>query len=300
MMNDDRIFKLLKLMVTLMGTLPVPVYKFFSDIFGLIWYKVDKRHRNVVLENIKFAYPDQFSLFELERLAIRIFKNTAGILFEVIWAYGKPREELFAYFSVTGGEHLENARKKGRGVILLTCHMGNFELLVAALPKAGLENPYGIYRKFDFKPLERLMLEMRQRFGATLIPMRGASEKIDAVLREGGVMGTLLDQNVDWYKGVFVDFFGRPACTNSGLAKLAMRSKSPVIPMYTARKNGRFLIEFLPEIPLSETGDRIKDIEINTQNYTTAVESMVRRHPDQYFWVHNRWKTKPYCLYPRA
>ena len=126
------------------------------------------------------------------------------------------------------------------------------------------------------------------------------SEKIDAVLREGGEMGTLLDQNVDWYKGVFVDFFGRPACTNSGFAKLALRSRAPVVPMYTVRKGKRFLIEFLPEVPLIETGDKIKDIEINTQNYVSAVESMVRRYPDQYFWVHNRWKTKPYCPYPRA
>ncbi|MFA5904620.1 MAG: lysophospholipid acyltransferase family protein [Desulfobacula sp.] len=299
-MNDDRIFRLLKLMVTLMAKLPWTVLIFFSDVFGLIWYKVDKRHRTVVLDNLGLAYPNKFSKFEAERLATHIFKNIAGILFEVIWAYEKPRDELFRYFSVKGAEHVENARQKGRGILLLTCHMGNFELLVAALPRAGVQKPYGIYRKFDFKPLERLMLEMRQRFGATLIPMRGASEKIDAVLRDGGEMGTLLDQNVDWYKGVFVDFFGRPACTNSGFAKLALRSKAPVVPMYTVRKGNRFLIEFLPEVPLVETGDKVKDIEINTQNYTSAVESMVRKQPDQYFWVHNRWKTKPYCLYPRA
>ena len=299
-MTDERIYKLLKLMVTLMSTLPEAVLRFFSDILGLIWYKIDKRHRTVVLDNLNLAYLGRFSRREAERMATHIFKNTAAILFEVIWAYRIPRDKLFSYFTVKGAEHIENARKKGRGVLLLTCHMGNFELLVAALPKAGVENPYGIYRKFDFNPLERLMREMRQRFGATLIPMRGASEKIDAVLQDGGEMGTLLDQNVDWYKGVFVDFFGRPACTNSGFAKLALRSRSPVVPMYTVRKNGRFLIEFLPEIALSETGDRIKDVEINTQNYTSAVESMVRRYPDQYFWVHNRWKTKPYCPYPRA
>ncbi|OGQ88659.1 MAG: lauroyl acyltransferase [Desulfobacula sp. RIFOXYA12_FULL_46_16] len=299
-MTDDRIYKLLKLMVSLMGRLPTPALTFLSDLFGLIWYGLDKRHRTVVQDNLNLAYPGVFSRRGAERMAVHIFKNTAAILFEVIWAYPIPREKLFAHFTVKGGEHLEAARKKGRGVLLLTCHMGNFELLVAALPKAGVEKPYGIYRKFDFKPLERLMREMRQRFGATLIPMRGASEKIDAVLREGGEMGTLLDQNVDWYKGVFVDFFGRPACTNSGFAKLALRSRAPVVPMYTVRKGKRFLIEFLPEVPLIETGDKIKDIEINTQNYVSAVESMVRRYPDQYFWVHNRWKTKPYCPYPRA
>lgn len=299
-MSDDRIYRLLKLLVTLTGMLPWPVLKFFSDLLGLIWFRIDKRHRTVVLDNLTLAYPGRLTSFETQRMAIRIFKQTAAILFEVIWAYKKPKEELFDLFTVLGAEHLSNAIKKGKGVILLTCHMGNFELLVAALPKIGLNHPYGIYRKFDFKPLERLMREMRQRFGAILIPMRGASKKIEAVLHGGGVMGTLLDQSVDWYKGVFVDFFGRPACTNSGFAKLALKTRASVVPMYTVRENMRFLIEFLPEIPLSETGDRIKDIEINTQNYTAAVEAMVRKKPDQYFWVHNRWKTKPYCLYPRT
>ena len=292
-MNDDRIFRLLKLMVTLMGRLPWPVLKFFSDVFGLIWYRIDKRHRTVVLDNLNLAYPGRFSKFEAERMATHIFKNTAAILFEVIWAYEKPKDELFSYFSVKGAEYLEKAQKKGRGVILLTCHLGNFELLVAALPKAGVKNPYGIYRKFDFKPLERLMLEMRQRFGATLIPMGGISGKIDMILRDGGVVGTLFDQNAGWYHGVVTDFFGRLACTKNAMAKLVLRSKATVVPMFMIKRNGKHIIEFLPEVPWEKTGCPIKDIENNTQNYVSAVEFMVRQCPEQYFWVHNRWKTKP-------
>jgi KDO2-lipid IV(A) lauroyltransferase len=191
------------------------------------------------------------------------------------------------------------AHAKGKGVLVITCHMGNFEMLIPAIEGTGLKG-YAIYRKLDFEPLERLIRRLRQRFGVTMIPIRGASRKIDAVLRAGGVVGTLLDQNVDWYQGVFVDFFGRPACTNSGLAALAIRTKAPVLPMYTMRENREFLIEFLPEIPLEDTGDRIKDLENNTQNYTAAIEAMVRRYPDQYFWVHNRWKTKSYCMLPQS
>ncbi|MCP4718623.1 MAG: lauroyl acyltransferase, partial [Desulfobacteraceae bacterium] len=85
----------------------------------------------------------------------------------------------------------------------------------------------------------------------------------------------------------------------NGLAVLIMRTKAAVVPMCCMRKDRHFFIEFLPEVPLEETGDRIKDIENNTQNYTTAIESMVRRFPDQYFWVHNRWKIKHYSPYPR-
>lgn len=293
-MNDDRIFKLLKLVVNLLAMLPRRILKFFSDLLGLIWYTVDKRHRNVVLENVNSAYPEKFSAAQAQRFTKIVFKNIAGILFEVIWFYRKTHDEFFKYFVFKGVRHIENAQKKGRGVIVLTCHMGNFELGAVALAKVVMA-PYGVYRRLDSKPLERLLLEERQRFGTRMIPLRGASKKIDAILRNGGVVGTLLDQNVDWYKGVFVSYFGRPACTNNGLAKLALRTKSPVIPLFIMKKNEQYIMEFLPEIPLQITGDPIKNIENNTQNYASAIESMVRRCPEQYFWVHRRWKTKPYC-----
>jgi len=109
-------------------------------------------------------------------------------------------------------------------------------------------------------------------------------------------VATLLDQNVGWYKGVFVDYFGHPACTNNGLAKLAINSGASVVPMFIRRENGRYIHEFLPEVPVVVTNDPIKDIENNTQAFVSALESMVRQCPEQYFWVHNRWKNKPYCL----
>jgi KDO2-lipid IV(A) lauroyltransferase len=294
-MNNDTIFKLLKLMVNLLSMLPRRMLRFFSDLLGLIWYTVDKRHRNVVRENIQFAYPEKFSSVQAQRFSKNVFKNTAGILFEVIWSYRKTWDELSVYLLIKGVKNIENAQKKGRGIILLCSHLGNFELGGAAIAKAGID-PYGVYRKFDFQPLERFLLEMRQKFGTRMIPLRGASKKIDTILRNNGVVGTLLDQSVDWYKGVFVDYFGRPACTNDGLAKLVLRSKAAVVPVFIVRKNEHYILEFLPEIPLEITGDPIKDIENNTQNYVSSIEATIRQCPEQYFWVHNRWKTKPYCM----
>lgn len=297
-MNDDTIFRLLKLLISGLGRLPVPVADFCSDSLGLLWYRIDKRHRTVTLDNLERAFGTDWSPGQRERVAKQVFKNIAAILFEVAWSCRFNKADFLSHFTIKGLDHVRAAHGKGRGVIVVTCHMGNFEMLIPAIDETGYKG-YAVYRPLDFQPLERLIRLIRQRFGVTMMPMRGASKKIEALLSEGGVMGTLFDQNVDWYKGVFVDFFGRPACTNNGLAKLALKTRSPVLPMYTVRKNRRFLIEFLPEIPLSVTGDPIKDIETNTQNFTAAVETMVRKYPDQYFWVHNRWKTKPYCPYPR-
>lgn len=294
-MSDETIFKLLKLLVTLLSKLPRWALAFFSDLLGLIWYKVDKRHRNVALGNINFAYPGKFTSTQAEIFAKKAFKNTASIIFEAVWSYSKTWKELSKYFVIKGVRHIDAAKKKGRGVLCLSGHIGNFELGSVAMAMAGVF-PYVIYRKLDFQPLERLLLEVRQRFGATMIPLRGASSKIDSILRDNGIVATLLDQNVDWYKGVFVDYFGRPACTNNGLAKLVLRSRSAVVPMFIRKENEKYMIEILPEIPLEITEDPIKDIEKNTQNYVAAIESMVRQCPEQYFWVHNRWKTKPYSL----
>ena len=279
--------------------LPMSVANFFSDTIGILWFYIDKRHRRITLDNLNHAYKNEFSSSQIRSLGKKVFKNLASILFEVGWSTHLTETQLMEYFTIKGMEHVKNAHKKGKGVILLSCHMGNFELLTTAFGRTGYK-VYGVYRKLDFKPLERLILETRQRFGVQLIALKGASKKIDAILKNGDVVGTLLDQNVDWYQGCFVNFFGRPACTNNGLAAMALRTKAPIIPIYLTRKNRKFMIEFLPEIELQKTGDRIKDLENNTQNYTSVIESMVRKYPDQYFWVHDRWKTKPYCLYPKT
>ena len=297
-MNDRTLYTLLKLLIRLLGRLPVAAADFLANLLGLLWFRIDRRRRVVTLSNLTHAFGREMTPARIELMGKQIFKNIASILFEVAWSQKFDKEGFLAHFTVNGLEHLKKAHAKGRGVIVVSCHMGNFEMLIPAIDETGYKG-YAIYRKLDFQPLERLMREARQRFGVTMVPMRGASKKIDALLRDGAVIGTLLDQNVDWYKGVFVDFFGRPACTNKGLAVLAMRTKAPVIALYTIRHKRKYRIEFLPEIPLEDTGDRIKDIENNTQKFTSVIESMVRQHPDQYFWVHNRWKTKNFCPWPK-
>ncbi len=298
-MTNDLVYKLLKLFIISLGLLPRSVAKFCSDILGLLWFKIDKRHKKITLDNISKAYPSELSSRQVLSLGKKVFKNTIHMIFDIAWAFRKSQKELLSYYTIKGYGNLKAAIKKGRGVLLLSGHIGNFELLVAAFGHDPDFKMYGAYRKFDFQPLEKFMLEERQRFGTTMIPLHGASKKIDAILRNQGAVGTLLDQNANWHSGVRVDFFGRPACTNKGLAALALRTKAAVVPMCIAKTGDTFLVEFLPEIPLESTGDMIRDLENNTQNYTTAIEAMVRKYPDQYFWVHNRWKTKPYDLIPR-
>lgn len=302
--KDELIYRILTIIMNLLGLVPRRVGKFLGDILGLIWFRVDKRHREITLENICFSLgrksnsKDRLTAGGEKILAKKIFKNIAGMLFELGWGYRLAREDLPEYFTIRGVEHVKNAHEKGRGVLVIICHMGNWELLAASIAIANYSTSI-LYRKFDFVPLERLFLEMRKKYGTVLIPLRGASRQIDQRLAAGELVGTLMDQNVDWYKGVFVDFFGRPACTNSGVASLVLRTGAAVVPAYIVRDGyTNHVMHFEPEIEIVRTGDRIKDIEINTQNYTSAIESIIRRYPDQWFWVHNRWKVKNYSLLP--
>ena len=296
-MKDDTLYRLMKMAVRLLGLIPRPVARGVSDFLGLIWFTADKRHRLIVQENIGHAFGASANDPGVRNMARQIFKNIAGILFEIAWAYNLKEDQFSRYFIFQGQHHLEAALEKKKGVLALTCHLGNWELLCQAVSQLGLKTAI-LYRKLDFQPLERFLLEIREQFGTKLIPLKGASRKVDDLLAQGQVVGTLLDQNVDWYEGCFVDFFGRPACTNDGVASLILRTKAPVVPMFIRRQGQKYIIEFLPEVPLVLTGDRTKDLEINTQNYTTAIESMIRRCPVQWFWVHNRWKTKAFCPWP--
>ena len=296
-MTNDRIYKMITLLVFLMGSLPRKTLNTISDRLGLLWFFIDKRHRNIVLENVDRAYPGKFTTPQLEVFAKKIFKNLASIIFEVAWSQRLTNDQLQKYIRIKGFKNLTKGHKKGRGVIVLTCHMSNFELMTTSLLNTDYQG-FCLYRKLDFEPLDKWVHYSRQRYGIKMIPLRGASKKIVAILKQEGIVATLLDQNVGWYEGVWVNFFNRPACTNSRLAALAMKTGAPVVPLFARRVGENYILEFLPEVPVQVTGDRIKDIEINTQNFTMAVESMVRRCPEQYFWVHNRWKSKPYSLLP--
>ncbi len=145
----------------------------------------------------------------------------------------------------------------------------------------------------------RFFFALRTRFGAGLIPNAHAMRKILRQLKNGHVVAMLMDQNVDWYEGVFVEFFNHRACTNKGFALLALKTRAPVVPIFMVRNQNRFIIEFCAELELVQTGDRTHDIEANTLRYNQAIEAVIRRYPDQWFWVHQRWKTRPFCPWPK-
>jgi KDO2-lipid IV(A) lauroyltransferase len=193
-----------------------------------------------------------------------------------------------------GLEHLWRALERGKGALFLTAHYGAFELMPAAFSLAYGRRVNIVVRRMDWGPAHRMLVALRQRCGNPSIIKGRAMRQIIRLLQAGEVVGLLLDQNVAAREGVFVDFFGRAACTNKGLALLAMHTGAPVVPARIVYEGGgrhRVIVE--PEVELTRTGERERDVVENTARFTRVVERWVRERPGHWFWMHRRWKTRP-------
>ena len=279
-------------LVRFLGLIPFSGHETMGKILGRAWYKADKRHRNLALNNIRYAYGDAVTPDEAEKLAGKVFENFARMVFEHAWFNRLTPEEYHRYFRVKGLHHLHRAHAKGRGVICISGHMGNWELGLAMYQLFRV--PFCVvYKPIKNRGVNTYILEKRMIEGFEMVSKDGASKNVRKMLEKGYAAGLLIDQNTRRNYGVFIDFFGKKACTNKNVAKLALRTCAPVVPLFIYREKGRFVFEILPEVELTKSGDPESDIFENTQKFADIVEDFVRKYPEQWFWVHNRWRTRP-------
>jgi len=294
----DLAYRLLYAAVWCASLAPLRLARLWGRLLGLAWYRLDRRHRRIVLDNLRASFPGQDPSW-IERTARGVFLHLGQVVSEIPYLLRWPLKRIESQVRLRGVEHFRRAQAKGRGVLLLTGHLGNWEW--ASLAATGVVAPAAVVaRPIDWPPADRLVNRWRSKTGHKVVPKTASARRILRLLRQGHAIGVLLDQNVDWYDGQWVEFFGRQACTNKGLALLARATGAPVLPFYCFRApDGRFEVCFGPEVELVKTGDKTKDVWQNTQNYTRALEEIIRQHPEQWFWLHQRWKTRPYHLWPR-
>ncbi|MEW5910829.1 MAG: lysophospholipid acyltransferase family protein [Thermodesulfobacteriota bacterium] len=297
--NKGRIVcSLIRNLLRLLGLIPRPWSVSAGNCLGRLWYGFDRRHREIALKNLAIAFGNEKKPRELETLAKSVFRNLSQIIFEMGWSLRLDKEELQKFFSFRGMEHLRIAHLRKKGILLLTGHMGNWELMSVAA--ALSDYPVNVlYRPLDHEGMNLFFYRFRTRFGVKMVAHVRSMRKILQILKKGESIAILMDQNVDWYEGVFVDLFGERACTNIGPALIALGTGSPVLPVFLLRDGLKFVIEFGEEIPAVRTGDKRKDIEETTQRYNQVLETYIRRFPEQWFWIHQRWKTRPYQPWPR-
>lgn len=289
---QNSLYFLMYALFAAMGRIPRRWAYPVADGLGTIAYLIDKRHRKVALDNLKQAFSYEKKAQEIRAIARNVFKHLARIPFEIGWSLQMNTHEFTHHCIVTGRSNLRDAYAKGQGVLILGGHIGNWELLPIVIMASGFPVSF-IYRPLDFAPADRFLFQYRSRSGGKPIPRKGAMRKILSPLRKKECVGILLDQDSGHTAGIFADFFGRPACTNKGLALLALKTKSPVVPVFVAREGFKFKVEIGREIPLIQTGQKEHDIQANTLQYNQAIEAFIRRYPEQWLWVHRRWKNEP-------
>lgn len=281
-----------KIIINVIGHIPLKWRRFLAVIAARLFFYLSPKHRLITLHNIMRAFPDR-SMQDSVRLAKKSYESFLLVVADFFDIPHINKENLYQWIRVEGLSHYTEACNEGKGVLIFGGHFGNWEIGNAAL--AILTRPFVfIYRVLDSPLLERGITGVRASYGNTSLSKENAMRPMIRLLKGGSTINLLIDQNVAWHEGVFVDFFGRKACTTSGLALLALHTKAPVLPVFTHRlPDGRYVLNIERKIDIVSTGNRDADVHTNTQNFTRIIEDQIRTYPEEWFWVHQRWKTRP-------
>lgn len=276
-----------------LGLLPRQLALFAGRCVGRIAYGLSDRLRATGHRNLELAFPE-WSERERERILRGSFRNLGRLLGEFSQFPRATTQSLQSIIECRGLDNLKAAQESGRGVILFTGHLGAWELSSFALSAFGYPLSF-LVRRIDNPLIESLIERTRTRFGNRSIDKRAAMRPMLKTLRAGGTLGILVDLNTQPHEGVFIDFFGIPASTASGVASLALRTGAAVLPVFIPwdEKQKRSILYIDPPLEISPTGNEEEDVREFTALYTYVVESYVRRFPDQWLWIHKRWNTRP-------
>lgn len=259
---------------------------------GRFWAALDSRHVRIAADNMRQSFPE-WDEPRVRATVLGVYCHFASVLLEILWMEGRPVAELLALTDVEGLEHMQAALARGRGVVSPIAHLGNWELQgVATAPLIGSSSV--IARPLDNPALDGRLVSFRTSTGNVVIYKKKALPQILKTLREGRVVAVMLDQNVQASDGIFVQFFGRSACTTTVAAALAIKTGCPIVPAHCVRRaDGRYLMAYGPVVDWPVSGRRDEDVAALTQHLTSVIEGWVRDNPEQWLWLHRRWKTRP-------
>jgi KDO2-lipid IV(A) lauroyltransferase len=291
---DYLVYLLVRLAVAILQALPLETAYRFARFIGWLGYHLNRRHRLVADENLEKAFPGRWTPAQRDRIIRGLYVHFAMMLVELVHL---PRllhiHNYKRHMRLENGEFIVRALLADRAPMLVTGHFGNWEMASYNLGLLGFRI-FPIARALDNRYIDEFLRRFRQRYGQTVLAKNDDYARIQEVLETGGVLGTLADQDAG-QRGLFVDFFGRPASTHKAVALLCLEYKVPllVIGMYREKVGLRYVAVAEDLIDPAEYEGRPDAIKAITQRFTSAFERLVRRAPEQYLWLHRRWKHQP-------
>jgi KDO2-lipid IV(A) lauroyltransferase len=257
-----------------------------------LWYRLDKRHREIARRNLAFAYGLELSAPEVDRLARAVFANFVRFAWETLELLAAPRAYLKKKVVIWGSELVDQVLAQGRGLIAIAMHTGNWEYTVLGY---GLQyRPVAVVARELDHPWGRFLARyLRERGGNWMVNKQRGLKDILTHLKQNRVVGIVIDQNTATAEGLLADFFGHPARTTPVAALLARHRDIPVLPTFSRRlDDGRHLMVIFPPIPIEKTDNPEADILKHLQLQSWAMEAWVRNDPAQWLWLHRRWKNQ--------
>jgi KDO2-lipid IV(A) lauroyltransferase len=279
--------------IKILGLMPRPLARTFAIGIAQGFYLLHFRLRQVGMRNLAMVFPEK-SQAERRRILRGVFTSLGRQLAELCQFPRYTAENIDEVVVYDGLENYERAYARGKGVLFLTGHFGGWELSAFAHSLHG-HWLHVVMRPMDNEYLDRLLQCYRTMHGNKTVAKDDFVRGLLAAMKAGETVGILMDTNMTPPQGIFVDFFGIPACTASGLARIALRTDAAVVPGFTIWDEalGKYRLRFDPALELVRTGHLEADIVANTQMFTKVIEDYVRKYPEQWLWVHRRWKTRP-------
>jgi KDO2-lipid IV(A) lauroyltransferase len=282
---------MLKALCKFLGWLPLPAALALGRGLGWFYGHVIRHRRHDAEEALRFSFPDKDDS-ERRRILDTMYLNLGMNVVEEFRLLSMSTEYLDKYITWENDQPARDVLAAGKGLLVLTGHMGSWDLLCSIAPKFNFPTTI-ITKKIKNKAINALWMDVRSRFGLKFVPAHNSYRQCLTALRHNEIVGFAIDQNMIDTEGIFVDFFGKPACTTPGLAYMSAQSDSAVVPVFMLRApDGRHVVKTCQAIP-PPPDRKPETIREYTQRYTKVMEDIIREYPDQWIWIHRRWKTKP-------
>ena len=271
--------------------IPLRVATFFATLAGRLAFVVAKRERETALKNLRMAFPEKSEEWR-EQIARNVFINLCKNGIEFLNTYKLNKRNIGLWVDEEGFENVDNSIKKGKGTLLVTCHLGNWELIPFCFAFRGYASTI-IVRKLYFHKYDNIIHKVRRSRGIKVMYRDESPRRILKVLKNNESIGMLADQDMDSLEGVFVDFFGHPAYTIVAPIAIALATGAQLLPCFMFRENGKHKYVIEEPMEIEKFKDKKETYRVNMQKWSKRLEDYIRRYPDQWVWIHKRWKTKP-------
>lgn len=271
--------------------LPLSIALALADVIGFFAFLAARKYAKITLENLRSVFAGEKTDQEIIKIAKQVFKNISRNAVELVRFPKISKANIDDFIGIEGSEILDREFSRGKGIIVVTGHIGNWEMMAITLRIKGYPG-VAVGKRIYFHKYDEYLNSLRRHHDVNIVYRDDSPRKILKVLKSNGIVGIVADQDVDSVEGVFVDFLGRKAFTPAGPAVLAKATGASLVPVVVIRDGRRYRLIVSEPIKLADTGNKEADVVSDTQRWSLVLESYIRKYPDQWVWMHRRWKTK--------